>query len=254
VAEVALWVARDEYPDLDVAGYVSELDAMARDVKPTLRGSLDSRLDALCRYLFHDLGFRGDADNYYDPRNSYLNDVIDRRKGLPIALSALAMAVGRRAGMDVAGVGLPGHFVARAAAGKRVVLFDPFHGGRRLTREDCERLVRQVTGESFRATPAALRPLALGPMVARMLNNLKAVYLGASDFRRGVRVMERLRQLDPDDSSQRRDLGAALLRAGQAGRAIDHLQVYLELLPDAADAEAVRGLLSQARAAVSQWN
>ena len=254
VAEVALGLARDEYPDLDVAGYLSELDALAHDVKPRLRGGLESRLEVLCRYLFHDLGFHGNAENYYDPRNSYLNDVMDRRLGLPIALSALAMAVGSRAGMEIAGVGLPGHFVARAAAGKRAVLFDPFNGGRVLTRANCERLVEQVTGEPFTATPGALQPMPLGLMVARMLNNLKAVYLGSSDFRRAVRVMERLRQLNPDDLLQRRDLGAALIRAGQPGKAIDHLRAYLEAVPFADDDQTVQGLLTQARTAVAGWN
>jgi regulator of sirC expression with transglutaminase-like and TPR domain len=254
VAEVSLCLARDEYPDLDVAGYLSELDAMAHEVKPRLRGGLETRLEALCRYLFHDLGFRGNREEYYDPRNSYLNDVIDRRTGLPIALSALAMAVGRRAGMEVAGVGLPGHFVARASAGKRVVIFDPFNGGRPLTRQDCEKLVEQVTGEPFRTTAAVLRPVPLGVMVTRMMNNLKAVYLGAEDFRRAVRVMERLRQLNPDDLLQRRDLGAALIRAGQPGRAIDHLRAYLDAAPAPADADAVRELLAQARGAVASWN
>ena len=254
VAEVALWLARDEYPDLDVAGYLSELDAMAHDVKPSLRGGLEARLESLCRYLFQDLGFHGNAQNYYDPLNSYLNDVMDRRIGLPITLSALAMAVGRRAGMEIVGLGLPGHFVARADAGKRSVVFDPFNGGRVLSREDCERLVEQVTGEPFHATPDALRPIPLGLMVARMLNNLKAVYLGCSDFRRAARVMERLCQLSPDDLLQQRDLGAALLRSGQPGKAIDHLRAYLEAVPLANEDKTVQGLLAQAQTALAKWN
>ncbi len=133
VAEVALWLARDEYHDLDVAGYLSELDAMAHDLKPRLHGGVERRLEGLCRYLFHDLGFHGNAEDYYNPHNSYLNEVMDRRTGLPIALSALTMAVGRRVGMEIVGIGLPGHFVTRAEAGKRTVLFDPFNGGRVLS-------------------------------------------------------------------------------------------------------------------------
>jgi regulator of sirC expression with transglutaminase-like and TPR domain len=254
VAEVALGLARDEYPDLDVAGYLSEIDAMAHEVKPALRGGLESRLEALCRYLFHDLGFHGDTENYYDPRKSYLNEVIDRRTGLPIALGALTMAIGRRAGMDIAGVGLPGHFVTRAVAGKREILFDPFNGGKVLTRQDCEKLVEQVTGEPFAATSDSLQALPLGPTVARMLNNLKAVYLRVEDFRRAARVIERLLQLNPDDRLQRRDLGTALIRAGQPGKAIGHFQAYLSGAATADDDKAVRELLDQARAAVAYWN
>ena len=254
VAEVALLLARDEYPALDVAGYLSELDALAHDVKPSLRGGLESCVERLCRYLFEDLGFHGNAAEYYDPRNSYLNEVMDRRLGLPITLSALAMAVGRRVGMEVVGVGLPGHFVTRATAGKSSLIFDPFHGGRVLSREDCERLVKQATGEPFTLTPAALRAVPLGLMVTRMLNNLKAVYLAGDDHRRSVRVLQRLCQLNPKDLLQQRDLGAALVRVGQPGRAIDHLQAYLDAVPATEGDETVQGLLEEARSAVAKWN
>src|SRR5438552_8487835 len=133
LAELALSLARDEYPDLDVEAYLGELDGMAHEARRYLRGDLAARVSGLCRYLFHDMGFRGNQADYYDPRNSYLNQVLDRRLGIPITLSAVAMAVGRRAGLEVAGVGLPGHFVAKAVLDGREVLFDPFHGGRVLT-------------------------------------------------------------------------------------------------------------------------
>src|SRR5262245_6999856 len=109
LAELALWLARDEYPDLDVEGYLAELAAMAREARTYLRGDLAARVAGLCRYLFHELGFRGNTREYYDARNSYLNQVFDRRTGIPISLSAVTMAIGGRAGLAVAGVGLPGH-------------------------------------------------------------------------------------------------------------------------------------------------
>src|SRR3954454_20258212 len=140
LADLALQLARDEYANLDVEGYLAELEAMAREVRHYLRGSLSARVHGLCRYLFHDMGFRGNARDYYDPRNSYLNEVLDRRTGIPISLSAVALAVGTRAGFTLAGVGLPGHFVVKAVDTDGEVLFDPFHGGRVLTPEDCERL------------------------------------------------------------------------------------------------------------------
>src|SRR6266849_5315379 len=211
VAELALWLARDEYPELDVDAYLSELNGMAHEAKTYLRGSLEARVTGLCRYLFHEMGFRGNTQNYHDPRNSYFNQVLDRRTGIPITLSVLAMSVGQRAGLQVVGVGLPGHFVVKAVAEGREVLFDPFHGGRLLTPTDCEHLVQQVTGQSFAAGPATLAALPLGLLLMRLLNNLKAVYLGQKDFTRAVRVLERLRQLDPADPLQRRDLGISLL-------------------------------------------
>src|SRR5438093_9645650 len=115
------------------------------------------------------MGFRGNRQDYYDARNSYLNEVLDRRTGIPITLSAVAMAVGGRAGLAVVGVGLPGHFVAKAVGDGREVIFDPFHGGRVLSREDCEILVEKVVGTPFAATAEALRPVPLGPIVERML-------------------------------------------------------------------------------------
>ena len=254
LAALALALARDEYPALDEEGYLAELDAMAREVRPRLRGGLQARTAALRRYLFEEMGFQGNERDYYDARNSYLNDVIDRRTGIPIALSAVAMAVGARAGLDVAGVGLPGHFVAKASAGGEEVLFDPYHGGRPLTPADCERLVRQAAGVAFEATPAALAAAPLGLIVIRMLTNLKGVYLRDGDFVRAARVIERLRQVNPDDPMQQRDLGAVLLRAGQPGRAIDHLDAYLRAAPPGEDADAVRKLLGQAQGMAAKWN
>ena len=254
VAEVALLLARDEYADLDVEAYLGELAGMAHEARVHLRGGLESRVCGLCRYLFHEMGFRGNDRDYYDPRNSYLNQVLDRRTGIPITLSAVAMAVGGRAGLKVQGVGLPGHFIVKAVRGEEQMFFDPFHGGRRLSRADCENLVSQVTGEPFRASAEALAAVPLAVIVTRMLNNLKAVYLGLQDFTRGARVIERLRQLDPANPLQRRDLGTALLQAGAPGKAIDHLSAYLEAAPQASDADTVRELLRRARRRVAEWN
>jgi regulator of sirC expression with transglutaminase-like and TPR domain len=254
VAELALHLARDEYPELDVEAQLAELNAMAHEARTYVGGDLRARVAGLCRYLFHEMGFRGNTRDYYDPRNSYFNVVLERRTGIPISLSAVAMAVGARAGLEIVGVGLPGHFVAKARADGQEVLFDPFHGGRLLTLSDCEHLVRQVTQQAFRATPERLSPVPVGSIVQRMLNNLKAVYLRQGDFVRAVRVMERLRQLDAADPVQRRDLGASLLHAGQPGKAIDHLSAYLNAVPSAGDAEAVQQLLQRARATVAAWN
>lgn len=254
LAEIALALARDEYPSLDVEGYLSELAAMAQEVRHRLRGSLEARVKVLCRYLFHDMGFRGNQRDYYDARNSYLNEVLDRRTGIPITLSAVAMAIGSRAGLEVVGVGLPGHFVARAVADGQEILFDPFHGGKRLTGDDCARRVQSTTGLPFEATADALRPAPLGVIVQRMLTNLKGIYLGQGDFTRAARVIGRLRLLNPEDVVQGRDLGVSLLQMGQPGKAIDHLAAYLTALPSAPDGEAVQRLLDRARAAVARWN
>jgi regulator of sirC expression with transglutaminase-like and TPR domain len=254
LAELSLALAADEYPALDQEAYLAELAGMAHEVQSYLRGSLEARVTGLCRYLFHDMGFRGNQEAYYDSRNSYFNEVLDRKTGIPITLSALAMAVGRRAGLQVAGIGLPGHFLAKAVANGEEILFDPFHGGRLLTMEECEGLVQRVTQTPFEATPEAFQPLPLSAIVLRMLSNLKGVYLRETDFVRAVRVIKRIRQLVPDDPVQQRDLGIAMLNAGQYSGAIDSLKSYLSAAPDANDHETIHGLLRRAEGEIAQWN
>ncbi len=254
VAEIALHLARDEFPHLDVEAYLGELDGMAHEARRYLTGKLPSRLTGLCRYLFHELGFRGNQAHYYDPYNSYLNIVLDRRTGIPITLCILAMSVGQRAGLDVQGIGLPGHFVAKAIQGQKELLFDPFHGGRQLQPKDCENLVLQVTGMSFQADRKSLQPISLGLLVQRMLNNLKAIYLQQADFSRGIRIIKRLQRLNPLNPLHDRDLGACYLQEGQPGKAIDHLQIYLKQMPQAEDVETVKKLLRQAERDIALWN
>jgi regulator of sirC expression with transglutaminase-like and TPR domain len=254
LAEVALLLARDEYPALDVDGHLAELNAMAREARAYLRGSLPARVQGLCRYLFHEMGFHGNARDYYDPRNSYLNVVLERRTGIPISLSAVTIAVGRRAGLEVVGVGLPGHFIAKAVADGAEVLIDPYHGGRVLTPADCGNLVRQVTGLAFEASPLTLEAHPPGLIVQRMLNNLKGIYLGQKDWARTARVLERLRQLNPHDAGLRRDLGVCLARHGQPGKALDHLRAYLAVEPQAEDAAAVTEILSATEQRLAEWN
>src|ERR1019366_2952999 len=159
LAEIALLLARDEFPFLDVEGQLHELTTLAHEVQPYLRGHLAHQVQGLCRYLFHEMGFRGNQRNYYDPRNSYFNQVLERRLGIPISLSAVTIAVGQRAGLKMAGIGLPGHFIVKASSRGEEVLLDPFDGGRILSLADCEYLVQQATGTSFAASSLALEPI-----------------------------------------------------------------------------------------------
>jgi regulator of sirC expression with transglutaminase-like and TPR domain len=254
LAEVALCLAKDEYPKLDVEGYLGELAAHAQDARNYVRGPFTARVDGLCRYVFHELGFRGNKKDYYDPRNSYFNQVLERRKGIPITLAAVLMALGRRVGVEVAGVGLPGHFIVKCVGEAQEILVDPFHGGRRLTRVDCEILVKQTTGSDFHAGDDQFLPVPLGRMLQRMLNNLKAIYVQREDWPRCLRVLARLIQLAPDDPTIMRDLGVCHLHQGEPGRAIDCFRVYLDNQPAPADAGAVEGLLQQAQREVARWN
>lgn len=254
IARVSLLIARDAYGQMNPRAYLRRIDRLARMVRPRLTGSLASRAVELSTFLFEECGFAGNTEHYYDPRNSYLNKVLDRQVGLPILLSVLAMAVGQRAGLNVVGVGLPGHFIAKAVDGNEEVLFDPFHGGQFLDPEACEALVGGITGRDFAATPEALAATPPGAIVARVLQNLKTAYLADRSYGRAARVSYRLSQLLPHDPTQRRDLGVLLVQADQPGRAIDHLRHYLRTLPNAADAADVRTFLTQALGEVSRWN
>lgn len=254
LAEIALLMSRDEYPNLDVEAHLNELSAMAHEAQPYLRGHLAHQVQGLCRYVFHEMGFRGNVENYYDPRNSYFNAVLERRLGIPITLAAVMIAIGQRAGMHLVGVGLPGHFIVKAVDPRQEILLDPFHGGRVLSLEDCESLVHEATGVPFEASKVALEPLPLGAMVTRMYNNLRGIYYKAKDWPRSIRIMERMRLLRPEDSSLRRDLGACYMKLGQPGKAISHLRRYLEVAAEAEDVEKIRGLLNDAIKSVAQWN
>ena len=252
--EVALLFANDEYPDLDQSFYRRQIAGLAREVMPALKGDLENRIAVLADFLFDQKNFQGNSAEYYNPRNSYLNDVLDRRLGIPISLSVLAMVVGRRANLHIVGVGLPGHFIVKAVEDDQEVLFDPYHGGQLLTPSGCAEIVKAVTGQEFTPTPAVFQPVPTGLIMARMLNNLKGIYLQSQDFHRAVRIMERSLILAPDDIMQRRDLGVALVRADRPGAAITHLEAYLGTEPKGEDADLVKKVLKRAKNEVAKWN
>ncbi len=250
--ELALAVAADEYPGLPVADSLARLDALADELSPRLVGSLEGRVAELSNFLFEEQGFTGNATNYYDARNSYLNDVLDRKLGIPLTLSLVAMAVGRRCGLTIEGVGLPGHFIARAVGSSDDILFDPYHGGQFLDRDSCSMLVTTVTGQPYTVTDDSLEATLPGCFALRMLTNLKGTYLRQEDYPRAARTVRRLAQLLPGDPSQRRDLGVCLFHADQPGAAIDHLEAYLR--SDPADGEVVAAFLKQAQRHLANWN
>jgi regulator of sirC expression with transglutaminase-like and TPR domain len=255
LARVALLIACDAYPRLNPWRYLRRIDRLAKQLRPRLVGSLTARTAELATFLFEECGFAGNTQHYYDPRNSYLNKVIDRQVGLPISLSLLAIAVGNRAGLSVAGVALPGHFVAKAFNDEgEEVLFDPFHGGRFLDRESCRLLVETITGQPFEITPEVFQPTPPGLFVLRMLNNLKTAYLADREHLRAARVVHRLSQLQPDDAHHRRDLGLLLVRGNRPGRAIGHLKHYLSVNSHSNDVEEVRSILARALSDVARWN
>jgi regulator of sirC expression with transglutaminase-like and TPR domain len=205
--EAALLVAAHAYPDLDVDGQLDRLDALAAGCRPPT-------LDGLVRHLFVHEGFSGNRQAYYDPRNSYLNDVLDRRLGIPISLSIVMLAVGRRVGVPLAPVSMPGHFLVRDRVDPEVFV-DPFAGGALLDRAGCEARFRALQGDEARLDPWRLEPVGAHAVLARMLANLRAIFRANGDHRSLTWVL-RLRTLLPCvPDEERAELAAVLAATGR---------------------------------------
>lgn len=249
LAEAALLIAAEEYPDLDVAAYLALLARMggeARRRAASTRSSA-SALQALNRYLFDELGFSGNAEDYYDPRNSYLNEVLDRRTGIPITLSTVYMAVARHGGLAIRGVGFPGHFLVKLEREGEEIVLDPFNRGVILTESDCERLLTRTTEGRTRFSRDLLEATGTKAILARMLGNLKGVYSATRQFAKALSCVERILFLAPNAPREIRDRGLLLAQVQRTEEAIQALLRYLKQTPAPEDAEKVREQLRALR-------
>jgi regulator of sirC expression with transglutaminase-like and TPR domain len=249
LAHACLLIAQDAYPRLEVERYLGDIERMALRLRGRTPQSLgaEERVAALNEFLFEDLGYRGNTEEYYDPRNSYLNDVLDRRLGIPITLSLVYMEIGRRVGLPLSGVGMPAHFiVAYEARGPDRLLVDPFNCGRLLSLDECQRLVQQVHGGSARLEQDHLAPSTPRQILVRILTNLKLAYQRQGDFVRALRVSEQISVVSPN-ASELRDRGFLRFRVADFRGAEADLSSYLEFAPGAGDAEAVQRQLALIR-------
>lgn len=244
--EAALLVAAEEYPGLDVAVYQERLDGIARPLAERVAHELEPRRLALLLndHLFSHLGFRGNIGDYYDPRNSYLSEVIDRRVGIPITLAILYIAVGTRLGLPLAGVSFPGHFIVTYGASPEPFFLDAFNEGRPLTESDFRLLHLEQFGPDARFDAALLRPATAHEVVARLLRNLKHIYITREDFPRAARCSERI-LLVTGAAEERRDLGILLARAGRLREAVPHLERYVADAPSAPDHAHIQAHLTR---------
>jgi regulator of sirC expression with transglutaminase-like and TPR domain len=244
--EACFLVAAEEYPALDVARERARVDAIGSEARQRVEplSNFFARLDAIRAFLFEELGFRGSADSYDDPRNSYLNEVLNRGIGLPITLSILYVEVARRAGIRASGVALPGHFVARADDEARTVFVDPFHGGAVITEDDCRDLTARATGRASLFRRETLESATPAETLQRLLHNLKRVYLAREDYSRAHAAVERLLIVAPHEHREIRDRGFLHAHLGRTDAAVADLTAYLHLAPRAPDAESVRGRLA----------
>lgn len=252
LAEAALLVAADEYPELDIRAYLVRLDDLARTLQQRLAPglSVQQQIDALNHYLFHEEGFRPNPADYYDPRNSFLNDVLDRRLGIPLTLSIVYIEVGRRLGLPLAGVSFPGHFLVRCPVGVGMVIIDPYSGGISLSLEDLRDRLKLLKGDdvpSEEQVAAMLGAAAKGDILVRMLRNLKAIYVHQEQFERALSCANRIVLIAPQNVDELRERAALYLRLECFQAAIADLERYLELDGDGADAQEAREQLVELR-------
>ncbi len=259
LAAAALLIAREEYPSLDVGGYLRRLNEMSEEVRDRIGAERHPLTVAagLSRYLFSELGFSGTEEEYFDPRSSYLNDVLDRRKGIPLSLSIVYMEVARRAGFEVQGVGLPGHFIVKHPHPDDEIFVDPFNGGAVLSVQDCAAKVDAIYGGAVDFQPFMLGAVTKRQILARAIHNLKTIYLAGRQHRKALSMVELLLTLAPWDLDEIRDRGILRYYLGDLLGAVEDLETYLDYSREAGDVEAVernvrvlRRLLREVRARI----
>jgi regulator of sirC expression with transglutaminase-like and TPR domain len=237
LAEAALLMACEEYPQLEISPYLDVLDRIADSAQRALRPS-DSPLEIVAKIntvLFDTYGFRGNNEHYYDPRNSFFNDVLDRRIGIPITLSAVYIEVSRRLNLPIAGVGMPGHFIVKYSNRREEFFLDPYNRGEILTREDCRQRLYERYGDAVEFSDRLLARATNRQILLRMLNNLKDIYLKSRAIDKCLSMVDMMLMIDSEDLIQFRDRGLLRLQLRQfaaAGRDLEH---YLQHSPNAED-------------------
>ena len=248
LAEAALTIAAEEYPRLDIPLYLDKLDRIGDMARERARGAIDSldQISALNAVLFEELGFRGNRDKYYDPRNSFLNEVIDRRTGIPITLTIVYIEVAKRIGLFIEGVGMPNHFIARHAAATGDVFIDVFNGGRLMGEMGCAEMLAEISKGKLSLQPEHLMAVTKKQILTRLMMNLLGIY-SLGDHPRALSLAERLMIINPDSPQHVRDYGVLLDATGKISSAIEMLEQYLAMSPDAPDRETVRGEIKTLR-------
>ncbi len=254
----ALLLAAEEYPAMQVDEYLAQLDALAEDARWRMTlGELFDPLEcamALATYLFNKGRFTGNSKDYFNARNSFLNDVMERGVGIPITLSVVLIEVARRLGIKLFGVGMPGHFLVKYSDDEREVFFDPFNGGRVLTEANCRAMIDELYDGRVSFEHAFLHAVPQKQILNRMLQNLKNIYVNASDLHKLLGVIERLLILTPDASLEIRDRGLTYYGLKKYSQARADLETYLRRVPQAEDKDRIKEVLNDVRQRQAQLN
>jgi regulator of sirC expression with transglutaminase-like and TPR domain len=259
LVEAALLIAAHEYPGLDVPAYQSRMDRIALTLRDRLRRDIGptEAILALNRYLFDELGFQGNALDYHDPRNSFLNEVLDRKLGIPITLALIYVEVGRRIGLALHGVSFPGHFLVKCPARNGVLVLDPYARGASLSLDDLQQRLRALRGGATPPADIARHMLAAAgkkDILARMLRNLKGIYLQRRDPARALAAAERVIALEPRAAEEYRDRAAIYLDLECFRAALSDFRNYLMLKPGADDAAVVQRRVVELRQIAARLN
>ena len=249
LAKANLFFAQPQYPEFNPDIYLNQLDAIAsvlRDRLPDNSYPLKI-IQTINQYLFEELRFTGNTRDYYDPRNSYLNEVLDRKLGIPLSLSILYLEIAQRLNFPMVGIGMPGHFLIRPNFEDAGIFVDAFNQGEILFPEDCETRLQQVYQQPVKLDPAFLAPISNRQILVRMLTNLKFIYVNNNHYEKALRVINSLLILLPDSETELRDRGLLYYQMGDGEHAIVDLETYLQLSPHAQDAPAIYQLLEQIR-------
>lgn len=264
LARACLLIAQDAYPALDVEGYLGEIERLGARLRRRLPGAQDAEacIAALNEFLFAELGYTGNADDYYDPRNSYLNEVLDRRTGIPLTLSVLYMEIGRRVGLALEGVSFPGHFLVRLQLPGALLVLDPFSGGEPLPAAELRARLRRVippgaTGPvPLEELPLEqfLEPAGKRQILARLLRNLKGIYREADQPERLLGVLNRMLEVSPEAHGELRERGLLYQRMQCYRAALKDLSDFATRQPDSPDAEDVRARVMDLSALCARLN
>lgn len=247
--EAALLLARTEYPALHLSSQLTRLDALAARAECSPNLSPQDNIANLNRLLFEDEHFLGNEKEYDDPRNSYLNDVLDRKLGIPLTLTLIYQEVARRCGLTVLGVGFPGHFIAKYLTGSREILLDPYHGGVILSLQDCEEKIKAQFGEEAELRPSFLEIASTKQTLTRMLNNLKGSYFRRKDLAKVKLMIEMSMAVDPTSRQEVHDRGMVNFLDRRYAEALADLRTYLEKSPpDDPQVQGVKTMIHRIRA------
>lgn len=241
LAEAALCIAGEEYPEMNIRMYMEMLGSWTKLLyQAASESNRLSRMEVLHDLLFQKMQFSGNIENYYDPKNSFLNDVIDSRKGIPISLSVIYLELAWRLGMTASGVGFPGHFLVRVLEGGQPFYVDPFYRGRIMTESECVDFWNDISEGELEFQKSFLSPVTKKQILGRMLRNLKEIYLEQQDYPKLIRVLDNLISLDPDEADEIRDRGIVYYQIQSFANALQDFETYLSMAPDAEEAEVIR--------------